>query len=61
MVFVDIIIEDDSGEEEEEEDRNLPYELTKEAVVMDMKVKMLMVRAWVAIHERVSGLCSLCM
>ncbi len=40
---MDIIIEDDPGEVEEEVDENLPYELSKQAVVTDMKIKMIMV------------------
>ena len=42
LLFLDIIIEDDSGEEEDEDD-NVPYELTKQAVVMDMKIKTIVV------------------
>ena len=38
MLFLDIIIEDDSGEEEEKEDI-VPYQLTKEALILDMKVQ----------------------
>ena len=37
-MFLDIIIEDDVGEEDEKEDI-IPYQLTKEAIVLDMKVK----------------------
>jgi len=38
-----VIIEDDSGEKEKQEDV-VPYQLSKEAVVMDMKVKDIRVR-----------------
>lgn len=38
VVFLDIIIEDDSGETEEPEEV-VPYQLSKEAVMMDVKVK----------------------
>lgn len=44
MVFVDIIIDDDSGEKDEKRDI-VPYQLSKEAVVMDMKVQDLTVRS----------------
>lgn len=40
MLFLDIIIEDDKGEKENpEEDDDLPYKLSQEAVVLDMKVQ----------------------
>lgn len=38
LVFFDLIIEDDSGETEKQEDI-VPYQLSKEAVVMQMSVK----------------------
>ena len=38
VVFIDIIIEDDAGETEEQEEV-VPYQLSKEAVMMDVKVK----------------------
>lgn len=38
VVFIDIIVEDDSGETEKPSEV-VPYQLTKEAVVMDLKVK----------------------
>ena len=38
MLFLDIIIEDDPGEEEEKEDI-VPYQLTKGALILDMKVQ----------------------
>ena len=38
LVFFDVIIEDDAGETEEQEEV-VPYQLTKEAMVMDIKVK----------------------
>ena len=37
LIFFDVIIEDDSGETEEEKEV-VPYQLSKEAVVLDMKV-----------------------
>ena len=42
VVFFDIIVEDDSGETEKPPDV-VPYQLTKGAVMMDMKVKDIMV------------------
>lgn len=38
LVFFDVIIEDDSGETEEPEEI-VPYQLSQEALVMDVKVK----------------------
>ena len=38
-MFLDIIIEDDSGEEAGAEEDVVPYQLTKEAIVLDMKVQ----------------------
>ena len=43
-VFFDIIIEDDSGETVKPPDV-VPYQLSKEAVIMDMKVKDIKVRS----------------
>lgn len=42
LVFFDVIIEDDSGETEPPEEK-IPYQLSKEGIYMDMKVKDLMV------------------
>lgn len=39
MLFLDVIIEDDKGENEASEEENVPYDLSKEAVVLDMKVQ----------------------
>ena len=44
MVFVDIIIDDDTGEKDGGKDI-VPYQLSKEAVVMDMKVQDITVRS----------------
>ena len=44
MIFLDIIIDDDSGEKEERKDI-VPYQLSKEAVIMDMKVQDITVRS----------------
>ena len=44
MIFLDIIIDDDSGEKDEKKDI-VPYQLSKEAVVMDMKVQDITVRS----------------
>ena len=44
MIFLDIIIDDDAGEKEEGRDI-VPYQLSKEAVVMDMKVQDITVRS----------------
>lgn len=38
LMFLDIIIEDDVGQEEPDEEI-VPYQLSKEAVVLDMKVQ----------------------
>ena len=38
LLFLDIIIEDDAGEVEEKEEV-VPYQLTKEALILDMKVQ----------------------
>ncbi len=45
-MFFDVIIEDDSGETEKQEDV-VPYELSQEAMVMDMKVQDIKVGATV--------------
>ena len=37
-MYFDLIIEDDSGETEKQEDI-VPYQLSKEAIVMEMSVK----------------------
>jgi len=42
VVFFDVIVEDDSGDTEKTPDV-IPYQLTKGAVMMDMKVKDIMV------------------
>ena len=47
MIFLDIIIDDDSGEKDEGKDI-VPYQLSKEAVVMDMKVQDITVRTNIA-------------
>ena len=38
LIFFDVIIEDDSGETEPEKEV-IPYQLTTEAMVLDMKVQ----------------------
>ena len=38
LIFFDVIIEDDSGETEKEKEV-VPYQLSKEAIVLDMKVQ----------------------
>ena len=38
LIFFDVIIEDDDGETEPPEEI-VPYQLSKEAVVLDMKVQ----------------------
>ena len=38
LLFLDIIIEDDAGEEGEEE-QIVPYQLTKEAIALDVQVQ----------------------
>ena len=43
LVFFVVIIEDDSGDTEPPEEK-IPYQLTKEGMYLDMKVKTLMVR-----------------
>ena len=42
VVFFDVIVEDDAGETEKPEEI-IPYQLSKEATMMDMKVQDIMV------------------
>lgn len=43
-MYFDLIIEDDSGETEKQEDI-VPYQLSKEAIVMEMSVKD--IKVWI--------------
>lgn len=46
LLFLDIIIEDDAGEEGEEE-QIVPYQLTKEAIALDVQVQDMKVTLYV--------------
>ena len=53
LIFFDVIIEDDEGETEPQEEV-VPYQLSKEAIVLDMKVQDIRVMTEVSTEPLVS-------